>query len=74
MLLMLILAYTAVMNTPLGRALDIVDDEGVAIWKADVEEKIEEGDPASQYAHTIGAWHGLSAGGDVTVSTLFDSI
>lgn len=55
------------MNTPLGRALDIVDDEGTAVWKADVEEKIEEGDPASEYAHTIGAWHGLSAGGDVTV-------
>jgi N-acetylated-alpha-linked acidic dipeptidase len=55
------------MNTPLDRALDIVNNEGVTVWKADIEETIEEGDPAGEYAHTIGAWHGLSAPGDVTV-------
>lgn len=60
------------MNTPLGRALDIVDDEGVAVWKANVEETVEEGDPAGEYAHTIGAWHGLSAPGDVTVRFFCD--
>jgi len=64
---------STVMNTPLGRALDIVDDEGIAVWKANVEETIEEGDPAGEYAHTIGAWHGLSAPGDVTVR-LFSAI
>lgn len=55
------------MNTPLGRALDIVDGEGVAVWKANVEEPILKGDPVGEYAHTIGAWYGLSAPGDVTV-------
>lgn len=55
------------MNTPLGRALDILDDQGVAIWKANVEETEEAGDPAGEYARTIGAWHGLSKGGDVIV-------
>lgn len=55
------------MNTPLGRALDIVDDDGVAVWKANTEEPAEEGDPAGEHAHDIGAWHGLSAPGDVTV-------
>ena len=58
------------MNTPIasGRALNILDDDGEAIWKADTEETVEAGDPAGEYAHTIGAWHGLSKGGDVTVS------
>lgn len=58
------------MDTPLDRALDIVDDDGAAVWRANVEETIEDGDPAGKYAHEIGAWHGLSAAGDVTVGTL----
>ena len=60
--------FVIVMNTPLGHALDILDDNGQAIWKANLEETEEDGDPAGKYARAVGAWHGLSKEGDVTVS------
>ncbi len=56
------------MNVPLGRALDILDENGTPVWKANVEEVEDLTDPAGEYARTIGAWHGLSHGGDVSVS------
>jgi N-acetylated-alpha-linked acidic dipeptidase len=56
------------MNTPVSRALEIIDENGDAVWKADTEETIEEGDPSGEYAHAVGAWHGLSKGGEAIVS------
>ncbi|KAF9521022.1 hypothetical protein BS47DRAFT_1374558 [Hydnum rufescens UP504] len=56
--------YFPVLNTPLGRALDIIGDDDQVIWKANLEESEEDGDPAGEYARTIGAWHGLSKEGE----------
>ena len=60
--------YYPVLDTPLDRHLQILADDGSVVWNADVEETNESGDPAGEYARTIGAWHGLSKSGDVTVS------
>ncbi|KAG8860116.1 hypothetical protein FRB96_004139 [Tulasnella sp. 330] len=57
--------YFPVMNTPLERHLQIINEDGSVAWGADVEEEEVEGDPAGEHAKTIGAWHGLSKGGDV---------
>jgi hypothetical protein len=57
----------AVLDTPLGRALDIVGDDDQVIWKASLEESEEDGDPAGEHARTIGAWHGLSKEGEAIV-------
>ncbi|KAG8987149.1 hypothetical protein FRB94_002576 [Tulasnella sp. JGI-2019a] len=57
--------YFPVMNTPLERHLQIIDEDGGVAWDADVEEEEVKDDPAGEYAKTIGAWHGLSKGGDV---------
>lgn len=62
--------YYPVMNTPLDRHLQIIEDDGSVAWDADVEEEEVEGDPAGEHAKTIGAWHGLSKGGDVKVSVM----
>jgi len=54
------------MDRPLDRALEIVDDQGVIVWKANVEEPNEPSDSAGDY----GVWHGFSASGSVTVRAL----
>jgi N-acetylated-alpha-linked acidic dipeptidase len=54
------------MNRPLDRALEIIDDEGKAIWSANVEEVGDPLDPeAAANAESVPAFHGLSRGGDV---------
>ncbi|KAF8309393.1 Zn-dependent exopeptidase [Clavulina sp. PMI_390] len=58
--------YYPVMNTPLELALEIVDDEGAVVWKANVDETPLEGDPASEHTFEIKTFHGFSASGDVT--------
>ncbi|GJE84359.1 Zn-dependent exopeptidase [Phanerochaete sordida] len=59
--------YYPVMNTPLDRALQIVDEDGQAIWDADL---VEDGDPldpeAAKYKDYVPAWHGMSCDGDVS--------
>lgn len=60
------------LNYPLERKLEILGEGGNVIWRADVEEREEDGDESGKYAHAIGAWHGLSKGGDVTVMAVFD--
>jgi N-acetylated-alpha-linked acidic dipeptidase len=57
--------YYPLLNIPAERKLEILNEDGSPFWSADVEEKPAEGDPASQWYDTIGAWHGLSKGGDV---------
>ncbi|GJE84351.1 Zn-dependent exopeptidase [Phanerochaete sordida] len=59
--------YYPIMNTPLDRALQIIDEDGQAIWDADL---VEDGDPldpdAAKYRDYIPTWHGLSCDGDVS--------
>lgn len=62
--------YYPVMNTPLERALQIVDDEGNVVWNADLKERAPEGDnkdpDAVKYSDAVPTFHGLSISGDVT--------
>ncbi|KAG8716114.1 hypothetical protein FRC11_009163 [Ceratobasidium sp. 423] len=57
--------YYPLLNFPDERKLEILNDDGTPFWSANVEETPAEGDPAGQWYDTIGAWHGLSKGGDV---------
>lgn len=59
--------YYPVMNSPLDRSLEILNDDGTVSWKADIEE-VSEGvlDPdAEKYALAVPTFHGLSRGGEV---------
>ncbi|KAI0276320.1 Zn-dependent exopeptidase [Russula aff. rugulosa BPL654] len=57
--------YYPVLNTPLDRSLEILGDDGSAVWKADLEEIADELDSdAHAYAKSTGAWHGLSHDGE----------
>lgn len=64
--------YYPVLNTGVEQILEILDDEGTAIWTADL---VEDGDPRDEDAHkykdTIPAWHGLSCDGDVTGQLIY---
>lgn len=56
--------YYPILNTPLDRSLEILGDDGNAVWKAELEETADELDSdAHAYAKSIGAWHGLSSDG-----------
>ncbi|KAF7332141.1 Zn-dependent exopeptidase [Mycena kentingensis (nom. inval.)] len=58
--------YFPVMNTPLDRALEVIDKDGKVVWKAELEEVADETDPeAGEYFKAIPTFHGLSAAGDV---------
>ncbi|KXN89501.1 Glutamate carboxypeptidase 2 [Leucoagaricus sp. SymC.cos] len=58
------------MNTPLERALQILEDDNSVLWDADLKEHAPEGDDKDQdavkYADAVPTFHGLSANGDVT--------
>ncbi|KAI0307023.1 hypothetical protein B0F90DRAFT_1807731 [Multifurca ochricompacta] len=57
--------YYPVLNTPLDRSLEILGDDGNAVWKAQLEEIGDELDSdAYTYAESVGAWHGLSRDGE----------
>ncbi|KAJ3576237.1 hypothetical protein NP233_g571 [Leucocoprinus birnbaumii] len=62
--------YYPVMNTPLDRALQILEDDGSVLWDADLKEHAPEGDDKDQdavkYADAVPTFHGLSISGDVT--------
>jgi len=59
--------YYPVMNTPMGRAVQLLDDSGFAVWDADLEEHADDEDPdAGKYRDAVPTFHGLSKGGDVT--------
>ncbi|EUC66758.1 vacuolar protein sorting-associated protein [Rhizoctonia solani AG-3 Rhs1AP] len=57
--------YYPLLNLPDERKLEILNEDGTPFWSANVEEIPTEGDPAGQWYDNIGAWHGLSKGGDV---------
>ncbi|KAF8165480.1 Zn-dependent exopeptidase [Crassisporium funariophilum] len=59
--------YYPVMNTPLDRTLQIVDQNGTVIWEANLAEISDDTDPdAGKYFDDVPTFHGLSRGGDVT--------
>jgi N-acetylated-alpha-linked acidic dipeptidase len=59
--------YYPVMNTPVGQALQILDDDGLVAWEFDLKEHGDEGDPdAAKYANAVPTFHGYSVSGDVT--------
>ena len=57
--------YYPVFDTPLDLGLQILADDGNAVWTADLE---EDGDPLDEDAHKykgrVPAWHGLSKDGE----------
>ncbi|KAL1946513.1 hypothetical protein VTO73DRAFT_14617 [Trametes versicolor] len=58
--------YYPLMNTPLDRALSIVDQNGSALWEADLVEHGDPRDPGTvKYQDVVPTFHGFSADGDV---------
>ena len=58
--------YYPVLNTPLDRSLQILDEDGKPVWSADLAEHGDKLDPeAAKYADAVPAFHGLSKGGEV---------
>ena len=56
--------YYPVMNTPLDHSLEILDEDGNAVWTAALEEVADDTDPeAGKYYDAVTTWHGLSRGG-----------
>ncbi|KAF9006517.1 Zn-dependent exopeptidase [Cyathus striatus] len=57
--------YFPVMNTPLDRSLQVLDEDGSVLWDADLTEHADDTDPeAGKYADAVPTFHGLSKGGD----------
>ncbi|KZT12731.1 Zn-dependent exopeptidase [Laetiporus sulphureus 93-53] len=57
--------YYPVMNTPLDRSLQILDDDGKPVWTAELEEVADETDPeAGKYKDAVPTFHGYSKGGE----------
>lgn len=64
--------YYPLMNTPLDRTLQALDDDGNIVWEADLEEHADDTDPeAGKYSNAVPTFHGLSAAGDVTGKVSF---
>ncbi|KZT43059.1 Zn-dependent exopeptidase [Sistotremastrum suecicum HHB10207 ss-3] len=56
--------YYTLLTTPKDRALQILGDDGEAVWDADLTEHADETDPeAHKYATDIPTFHGYSHGG-----------
>lgn len=59
--------YFPVLDTPLDRHLEILDGDGTVVWKANLEEVVDQTDEeAHKYFDAVPAWHGLSRDGNVT--------
>lgn len=57
--------YYPLLNTPLDRSLELLNDQGRSIWSANVEEIADERDPeAAKYANAVPSFHGLSKDGE----------
>lgn len=58
--------YYPVLNTPLEFSLQILDDDGKAVWSADLLEQGDDRDPeAAKYADAVPTFHGFSKAGDI---------
>lgn len=56
--------YYPIMNTPLDRSLQILDNDGKAVWDADLVEDGDSLDPdAAKYRDAVPTFHGLSKNG-----------
>lgn len=56
--------YYPIMNTPLDHSLEVLDDAGNVVAKAELEEVADGTDPeAGKYYDAVTTWHGLSRGG-----------
>ncbi|KAE9399632.1 Zn-dependent exopeptidase [Gymnopus androsaceus JB14] len=59
--------YYPVMNTPLDRNLQALDEDGNVMWEADLKEHADAADPeAHKYSDAVPTFHGLSKGADVS--------
>ena len=57
--------YYPLLNTPLERSLELLDNHGRPIWTANLEEIADERDPeAAKYATAVPTFHGLSKDGE----------
>lgn len=57
--------YYPVMNTPLDRGVEILDENGKSVWTAQLEEFSDETDPeAAKYYTAVPAFHGFSKDGE----------
>jgi N-acetylated-alpha-linked acidic dipeptidase len=57
--------YHPMLDTPLDRSLDLLDEYDVPVWSADLVEDGDPGDPdAHRHRDTIHAWHSYSAEGE----------
>ena len=64
--------YYPVMNTPLDRSVQILDEDGTAVWTAPLEEVADDRDPdAGQYSEAVPTFHGLSPSGEVKGQLVF---
>ncbi|KAF9269786.1 Zn-dependent exopeptidase [Marasmius fiardii PR-910] len=58
--------YYPVLNTPLERNLQALNEQGEVVWEADLDENPDKTDPdAHRYANAVPTFHGLSGAGDV---------
>ena len=58
--------YYPVMNTPLNHSVEIIGDDGLPVWTAQLEEVADDKDPdAGKYFDAVPAFHGLSRSGEV---------
>jgi N-acetylated-alpha-linked acidic dipeptidase len=64
--------YYPVMNTPLDRNLQALDEDGKVIWEADLDEHADANDPeAHKYSNAVPTFHGLSKGADVSGKLIY---
>ncbi|KAF5360315.1 hypothetical protein D9758_009125 [Tetrapyrgos nigripes] len=64
--------YYPVMNTPLERNLQALDDDGNVLWEADLTEHADETDSdAGKHADAVPTFHGYSRGGDVSGKLIY---
>ncbi|KIY72270.1 Zn-dependent exopeptidase [Cylindrobasidium torrendii FP15055 ss-10] len=64
--------YYPVMNTPLERAVQVLDDDGNVLFDFDLTEHTDDTDPeAGKYYDAVPTFHGLSQAGDVTGKLIY---
>lgn len=59
--------YYPVQNLPTGHSLEILDDDGHAVWTAELEEEADTTDPeAGEHRLDVPVFHGFSKDGEAT--------
>ncbi|KAI0321954.1 Zn-dependent exopeptidase [Amylostereum chailletii] len=58
--------YYPVLNTPVNKSLQILEEDGTIAWNAELEEVSDGTDEeATKYSEAVPTWHGLSCDGEV---------